>query len=672
MARKYFGDQDPIGKTVTASGVLLGATVAESHLLTVTGVLQDLPHNTHLIAGVVLPNSSMADQIPQSEKDNWWDINSFGYVSLLPNADPRAVLTKLNPILDRTLNPEQALGLKLRSSQILEVRLTPFTEAHLTSDNYGALKPGGSLTTVYGSAVIAILIILVACFNFTNLATARATLRARGIALRKAVGAKRWQLIGQFLSEAILTVMIALGVALALIEILLPVYSGFLNRPIEFHYLADWPLLMCLVAATIATGLLSGVYPAIVLSSYRPAIMLRANFADTRTGSGRVRVLLVISQFAVCIGLGIGTLVTFSQISFVSNVDLGFIREGIVVVIGGRNLTSSARDSFMHALTTNPDIVGVASSNQLPLAGSSNAMAAKPGDPNFLIRTLDITPEFPDVFGIRLIAGRNLSRDRGEDMLSGNLYVAAPGSAANEGRNILVNLSAARRFGYTGQEAIGKTVIVAGSHVTIAGVLSDANLDGIRAVVQPMVYGYYPADNSIFVIRIRGERTSATLAFIDRTWRDFVPAVPIQRHFLNDTFASQFEADARQGTMFGLFVGIAIFIACLGLFGLAAFTAQRRTKEIGIRKVFGARTVNIVQLLLWQFSIPVLVANVIAWPVAYYYLHRWLDTYTYRISLNPLYFLTAGTVALLIASVTVSAHAFRVARESPIHALRYE
>jgi putative ABC transport system permease protein len=278
-AKKYFGDTSPLGKVVTVSGRSHGGLTPESHALTVTGVLRDLPENTHLAADALLPNSSKADQIPPAEKENWWNYNEFGYVQLAPNTNPDQIVAKLNPILDKTTNPMKDLGLPVRASQLAEFHLTPFHDIHLTSDNYGGLRPAGSLTAVYGFAAIALLIILVACFNFTNLATARATLRGREIGLRKCVGATRRQLIAQFLGEALLTALLALVLALAFVEILLPAYRAFLDRRIEFDYLTDWPLFAGLIAGTSVAGLVSGVYPAFVLSKFRPGAMVKTSRA---------------------------------------------------------------------------------------------------------------------------------------------------------------------------------------------------------------------------------------------------------------------------------------------------------------------------------------------------------------------------------------------------------
>jgi putative ABC transport system permease protein len=678
VARKYFGDIDPVGKTVTVmgSGILCdrndAGCLTAAHPLTVTGVLRDLPANTQLSVDLVMPNLSQADQLPKGFREQEWTSTNgvYNYVALAPGADPEAVLAKLNPILDRNVNPKEKLP-ENRGSGLEQFRLTQFWDVHLTSDNYGGMKPPGSWTTVYGFTIIALLIMVVACFNFMNLATARATLRAREISLRKAVGATRTQLMVQFLGEALLMSLVSLVVALALVEVLLPLCDAFLNRPITFNYLIDWRLLITIVAGAIIAGLLSGIYPALVLSGFRPASILKGS-VSTQTGSGLIRMTLVVWQFSVSIGLGIAAIVVFSQIRFAHNMDLGFDRDGIVILRGITTLTPSASESLARALRSNPEIADVALSNAVPfdLFNVSNVPVQTAGmSQSFTAHLVNISPEFPSLYGMRLLAGRLLSTAHGEDVFTSYPFA---GSGADAGRNVLINREAARRFGYTAEEAVGKTIDLGAGHVKIAGILGDAMIDGVRESVLPAVYADYPGANTLLSIRIHSGRVSDALSHIDKTWTSFAPGSAIQRYFLSDTFDNLFKSDEKQGVMFSLFVGIAILIACLGLFGVAAFTAERRTKEIGIRKVFGARTQDVLRLLLWQFSVPVLIANAIAWPIAYYYLHHWLESYAYRISLDPLYFLTAGAIALAIAWATIFAHALRIARASPIFALRYE
>lgn len=676
-AKKYFGNEDPIGQTVTVTkancdgtGVVAcqDATIA----LNVTGVLRNLPANSQLVADVVMPNTSVADRVSQQQKQNWVLPLYYSYVTLVSGADPHAVIAKLAPILDRgTSAALRNFQLSIRGSQFLQMHLTPFTDVHLSSARYpNNLTPAGTWTTVYGMATVGLLIVLVACFNFMNLANARAMLRAREISVRKCVGARRWQLMTQFLGESVLLALCSLVLALAIVELLLPAYDRFLERPIAFHYLGDWPLLFVIVGIAIAAGLIGGVYPALTLSSFRPATVLRTNSSGV-SGSNRLRTVLVVLQFAVSIGLGIATVVVYEQISFARDLDLGFHRNNIAV-LNVTALTPSRRATLAQTLRSHPGVLATALSDAVPFQNQNAlGLALSPGQPDKItVNRILIGPDFPRLYGISLVAGRLFSDSRDQDTMIDTDGIRI--LSANEGHNILVNVAAAARFGYTPQQAIGKTIMYNSNHVNIVGVLGDVKFDGAREAVKPTVYFDDKSATNLLSVRLSGQDVPATLTLIDRTWRALAPAAYLREHFLSDQFGALYRSDEKQGWMFGIFVAIAILIACLGLFGIAAFTTQRRTKEIGIRKVFGAHTRDVVRLLLWQFSIPVLVANLIAWPVAYYYLHHWLESFAYRISLNLLYFLSAGVAALAIAWITVFAHSVRVARARPFLALRYE
>jgi putative ABC transport system permease protein len=673
-ARKYFGGADPIGKTLsTGRGGCQGDTACANTIvvLKVVGVMRDLPHNTQLDFDFLVPNTSLADRIDQQQKKNWLsNSNTFGYVTLAPGSDPARVVAKLKPILDRSIDISAFTSVKVPGSQLVEPKLTPFRNAHLTTDRFFGMKPPGSLTTLYGMGVIGILILLVACFNFMNLATARATMRAREISLRKCMGAARRQLVVQFLGEALLMALLALIAALALVEVLLPAYGRFMGRPLELHYLADWPLTLAIVGVGILAGLVSGFYPALVLSGFRPAATLRAN-TSSQGGSGRLRNGLVILQFAVSIGLGIGALVVFQQIQFARNIDLGFRRDNIVFTGTAGRLTEDGIKSFMQALGRGPGVLQVARTSFMPFFGNNSVLPVRrPGDAQFLSPNhISVSENYFQLFGIKVLAGRALQDNREED----SFFEGQNGDEGkNSGHNIVVNASMARALGLKPDEIVGKTFIAGKSQVRVVGVVADTLSEGTRSPVLQTVYIHRKDNLQNIVIRIAPGRLPEALDYIARTQRSFVHGVALSRTLLSDTYAKLYQGDERQGQIFAIFVGIAIFIASLGLFGLAAFTAGRRTREIGIRKVFGARIRDVVVLLLWQFSVPVLIANAIAWPVAWYYLHDWLQGFAYRITLNPVYFAAVGLGALVIAWLTILSHALRVARANPIHALRYE
>jgi putative ABC transport system permease protein len=652
VARKYFGVADPVGKTISTGSrpCALDASTCENTMvpLKVRGVMRDLPHNTQLDADILVPNTSIVDRIDSRSKQNWLsNNNTYGYVILAPGTDPATVLVKLKPILDRSVDLSPFTDIKIPGSRILEPRLTPFLKAHLTTDRFGGMKPPGSWTTLYGIGVIGALILLVACFNFMNLATARATLRAREIALRKCMGATRGQLITQFMGEAVLIVVLALTIALALAEVVLPSYSQLLQIPLAIHYLSDLPLMLGILLIAILAGLIGGIYPAVVLSGFRPATVLRANTSGN-SGSGVLRTTLVVVQFAVSIGLGIAASVVFQQIDFARHVDLGFRRDNIVITGTGGRLSLEGVESFVHALAKGPGILNVARSNSTPFSGANDVLPTrKPGDPQVLSPTnIAVTPDYFQAYEIKILAGRALSINRAE-----NLFYCVwcdPKHGAmnrNEGHNVMVNAALSHALGYAPADIVGKTFIFGKAHMKVVGVTANALVDGVRTPVVQTIYRYSPDEAQNLSIRIQAGRTQEAMDYIERITRTFVPNVAMARIFLDDSYKKLYQADKKQGQMFGIFVAIAIFIACLGLFGLAAFIAGRRTREIGIRKVFGAHTRDVTLLLLWQFSIPVLIANAIAWPLAWYYLLGWLQGFAYRITLNPFYFIGTGLLA---------------------------
>jgi putative ABC transport system permease protein len=677
-ARKYFGSRPALGQILKVGGQcefgdpgISGCVIRQSTVM-VRGIARDLPHNTQLAGDVFIPDTSIANPMASDfKKTSWLGAGGWGYVELQPGADARAVTAKLPALLDRDVDPGKTLGISIPAHALEQLDLTPFRDDHLSSDNRGlSMTPAGSWTTVYGFIFIGPLILLIACFNFTNLATARAMMRAREISLRKVVGARPGQLMVQFLGESVLMAVVSFMLALALVETLLPLYDRMLGKPVQLLYPSAWPLLLGLFGMAILVGLVGGFYPALVLSRFRPASTLKANAAG-QPGSGILRSLLVTMQFAVSIGLGIAALVVFAQISFARSIELGLNKDEIVV-INGNGLAFSALQSMVRALDADSGVIKATLSTAVPFSSYSAAVATIeiPGRPGTSsIGSIGVGPDFFPVYGIKLLSGRSLADSHSQDLWDKDATQA----------NIVINQAAARYLGYSPQSALGKTLYadrpnkkVKRVRLTIVGVTTDFMFDGNSRKISPTLYDYDAVNDSKILARISPADVRQALSAIDRTWHGFAPSLAINRRFLDEDFEKQFLADEQQGRIFAIFVCIAIFIACLGLFGLAAFTAGRRTREIGIRKAFGARTRDLIFLLLWQFSVPVLIANAIAWPVAWYYLHDWLQGFAYRINLSPLYFVGAGSAALLVAWATVVLHVAHLAKANPVHALRHE
>lgn len=667
-AIRYFGTDQVMGRTL-----LFDNTSPR----VVTGILRDLPYNTQFNGDVFVlyPPLRPGFQGGAAGDDNsnmWTTMDVSSYVRLAPGTDPASVAAQVPAVFRRHLS---ASFLSILASvthgsvnDLISAELVPLQDVHLTKYAHGSgLKPAGNRVLVYGFAAIALLLLAIAGINFTNLATAHATLRAREVALRKVVGAGKRQLTAQFLVEAVLMALAALIFALAATEMLLPACGGFLGHSLSFNILTDWPFTLAVIAVTMITGLLGGLYPALVLSGFRPVEALRSAAAMPR-GTGLMRTGLVVFQFAISIGLGIAALVIFAQIRFANQLDLGFDRDNVVALnMNGTGMEPAAAENMTRALAALPGVSAAALSDMVPASGNTPMNVARlPGaGGQVAVLTYCVSPEFTAVYGVRLAAGRFLSRDHGADIHQGH--------SLENGRNILIDEAAAHAFGYTPEHAVGKTVDLIGGRVIIVGVVHNVLFSGAQAVqIAPTVFYYNPALPRLASVRLRAGMIPQAMTGIDRIWQQFIPDKPSVRWFI-DASMNELYADAeRQGTLMGLFVGVAIIIACLGLFGLAAFTVGRRTKEIGIRKVFGARERDIVKLLLWQFSIPVLGANLIAWPAAWYYLRHWLEGFAYRIDLNPVFFIIPGTAAVIIAWATVAGHALRVARANPVDALRYE
>jgi putative ABC transport system permease protein len=666
-AIRYFGTDQAMGRTLLFD---------RKTPRVVTGILRDLPYNTQFQGNVFVlyprPLPRTAATSTNLDPDQWLTTDVSSYVRLAPGTDPHTVAGQLSAVLLRHLSPAftTQLGSIIHGANgdLIKAKLVPLQDVHLTPNTHGSgMKSPNSRTLVFGFAAIAALVLLVAGVNFINLATARASLRAREVAMRKVVGAGKRQLVTQFVFEAVLTAFLALIIAFAATEVLLPVYSGFLGHTITLDYLGNWPFVAAMIAIAGLTGLIGGIYPAFILSSYRPSRVLHSTAAGSGS-TGMMRTILVIFQFAVSIGLAIAAAVIFTQIRFANRLDLGFDRDNIVMIsVNPPDLSQKALESMTGEISALPGVAGVAMSDKVPGSGKlpANVVRIAATGADIQVMNYSVSPDFAAVYGVKLEAGRFLSRDRGTDLHHG----AGP----EDGRNVVIDDHAARAFGFTPDSAIGKTIDLIGGRVTIVGVVHDVLFAGAQAVqISPTVFYADPELYSDMSVRLKAGQIPETLTAIDRIWRRYVPTRPFYGRFVEESLNQLYVDAERQGALLSIFVILAVFIASLGLFGLAAFVVERRTEEIGIRKIMGANTRDIIRLLLWQFSIPVLLANAIAWPVAYYCLRHWLEGYAYRVSLNPGYFVAAGLTALFIAWLTVFAHAARVARANPIHALRYE
>ncbi|HEX8482125.1 MAG TPA: ABC transporter permease [Allosphingosinicella sp.] len=668
-AIRQLGTADALGKRLS-----LGAGPGKRDYR-VTGVLKDLPRNTSLKIGIVFRRDLSG--LPP-EMLGWGSFDQQHYVKLRAGADPAAVNAALPAWEKRAIAPMIIEGKAASMSDVIDFRLVPIGDVHLGSAQDRAIAPGGDPRALATFTIVALLTLGMAVMNFVNLTTARAARRAPEVALRKVLGARRGQLIAQFVGENFLACAAAMLLALAMVELATPWLAHLLGADLRFAYLGDSGMLLPALALLAAAGIACSLYPAVYLSRFRPAQVLRADRGSSDlAGRGGLRSALVVVQFAIAIGLIASTAVIWSQTRFVQTVDPGFRRDGLVRIANAWRFTQGSEyEAARSALLSIPGVTGVGRTGlELGSTEKTAWLTRAAGATDFVTTSYQgIDGEFLQTMDIRLLAGRMLG-----DRFATDRIDSPPEVLAERGITVAINRSAAAKLGYRDpQAAVGRSMEIAydGSVMmpaTIAGVVEDSRFGTAREPIDPIVYAYEPKRaNQAVMVRYSAARPGEVMAGLARVWRRFEPEIPFEARFVDDIVRELYAAERARTFLFAAFSLLAILIACLGLFGLAAFTAQRRTKEIGIRKVFGARIRDIVRLLAWQFSKPVIAANLIAWPVAWWVMRDWLNGFDARIALGPSPFVLAGLIALAIAVGTVAGHALKVARANPIHALRYE
>lgn len=673
QAHKFFGDTPALGRILSMN------VNAEMRDYRVSGVIADLPENTHLsldiIARIVPADFANAPNI----LDTWTSVNTYGYFRLAEGADIAEIERQL-PAFLKAVVPQEGFG-DMKIGEIYHLFTMPLADIHLgakdQAGDIGDMRPLGEMSAVVTFSAVAALILLIATINFMNLSTARASLRAREISLRKVLGAERKQLVFQFLGESIITTVIALAIALAMVELALPWFNDFLDKSLSFAYAGGDGMLTEMIAMALVVGVVGGLYPAFYLTAFRPAKILKANQSADGDGNGNFRNLMVVLQFAISIGLIVSTAVVYSQSLYAKNLDLGFDRENKLVLRGLAGVSGTTAETLMQQLKQHPDVTDVVLSSDVPTDNNENntgiSFLTEEGRQEYILNYIAIDFGFLEAYGVKPLAGRSFSPEFGTDTLPPRSERGPEYSGS-----LILNRAATRRLGFSSPaDAIGKIISMGDAgddlvNFTIVGVIPDIQFRSAHHDIQPTMYFRRTGFMDDITVVFRTSDYAAFVADIENLWKQLIPDVPVNHSLLEDLIAAQYYSEDRQATMFAAFSGLAIIIASLGLYGLAAFSAERRTKEIGLRKMLGADVMDIIRLLVWQFSKPVLVANLIAWPVAWYYLSDWLTGFEYRMSLNPALFAGAGAVALVIAWATVAGHAARVARTNPIHALRYE
>jgi putative ABC transport system permease protein len=656
-ARKYFGDSPALNQTLELD---------RKHLLHVTAIVEDVPMNSHFAAGVFASSLAAYSDLTQSDRADTEkkgvSANVSAYLKLPPGVD----IAQIRSQLPAAVHDFKAWvgGPDLD----LQMNLIPLADIHL-SERSGGMKRRGNPGILYALGVIGLLIVVVAGINFVTLMTARAGRRAAEIGVRKASGARFRDLAVQFIGESVVYCVLAMIAALALVELLLPACNDFLQRNISFSYsVPDLWLCAVLLMAAVLTGVCAGFYPAVVLSRFRPASVFKGGLDHRAGGSVSVRQVLVVCQFAVLITLMLATVVFYSQFRYALAQGLR-LREDQALVI-----ETSCVGPFVTEIRRLPGVRAAACSEDLPLhmhSSTSNARSAPGRDTD--VTNIAVMPGFFELYGLQPVAGRFFDPGRAQEqgVRAVNDTFTGP---------VVINETAVHRLGFaTAAAAVGQLLIhTPGPHNTrtdvspIIGVVADFPVGSVREPVDALAFHTGTGVFHLLSVKLKGSRIPETLQAIDALWRRVGEPAPISRMFVDQVVQEHYADDIRQGRMFAGFALVALFIACLGLFGLSAFTAQRCTKEIGIRKAMGADRGAMVRMLLWQFTRPVLWANLLAWPVGYLVMDHWLHGFAYRINLAWWMFVLAGGVAVSIAWLTVSVHAFSVARARPVEALRYE
>jgi putative ABC transport system permease protein len=641
-AKKYFGNADPMGQTLLITGDGLPAKV--------TGVMKDMPENSQIKGDVVLSMSTITQKFNAGLDSQWSNYGPYSYLLLKPSTDAKRLEKKFPAFLERR-NGTEMKKIQMYPTLFLE----PLRDVYLRSTRDGSKT--GNINNVYIFSIVAVFILLIACINFINLTTARAVERAKEVGVRKVVGAERKQLTMQFIGESVILCLIAFVVATILSAVLLPLFNQLAGKTISDGMFRHPQYILLLFIAAIIIGFMAGTYPALVLSSFKPVIVLKGRFA-TGTRGVILRKGLVIAQFTISIVLIISTIVVYNQMKYMRSQDLGFNKDQMMVI---DTQGDPAKNAFQEALSQIPNVKSTAMSSSVPGGGNPGAYSEienKKGD--LQIANLDlyfVDFDYIKQYGIKMIAGRGFSHDFKTDTTQA----------------MVLNEAAIKMFGYASPEqAIGRRFKQWGREGKIIGVMKDFHFRSLQQDIKPLSMRIEPRGCNLVSVKIVSKNVPATITAIENKWKQLIPNRPFDYFFLDDYFDKQYRSEDRFGRLFLNFAILAIFISCLGLLGLASYSTIQRTKEIGVRKVLGASTSNIVNLLSIDFLKLVLIAFVIAAPIAWFSMQQWLQNFAYRINLGLWAFLFAGLLAVVIAFLTVSFQAVKAAVTNPVKSLRTE
>ena len=654
IAKKYFGNDEPMNKMIRIN-------LGNYFDFKVTGVYKTFPSNTHFHPDIMLSFNTLNDTLiygAENLRTNWSNNSFFTYIRLPNHYNPKKLEAQFPAFVDKHMGDEYTT---IKPSQGTYLGLQKLTDIHLLSHTDYEAEENGDIKRVYIFSAIALFILLIACINYMNLSTSRSTLRAKEIGIRKVAGAERKEIVFQFLSESILVSYVSLILAIALTWLTLPWLNKISGQHLTIDILLKWQIIVPLLLIPFVVGIISGIYPALFMSSFQPIKVLKGFL---KAGGGiSFRKVLVTLQFAISIILIIATGIVFWQMRYMQNKILGFDKEHIITLPYSPQL-NDRYEAFRNELLTNSNIKNVGRSSRIPTGRLLDANGARMESADTLapvnadIKFVSADYDFVSTYGIKVIAGRGFSRDYSLDTSA-----------------FLINEAAAKVLGFKNSEdAIGKNFGYGSRRGKLIGVFNDFHFESLHQKITPLVLLVPRRAGSYgrISIKISGSNIPAALDRIETTWKNFLPDTPYQYTFLDENFTRLYEAEQRQKTLLIIFASLAIFIACLGLFGLSAFAIMQRLKEIGIRKVLGADTSTIVALLSKDFLKLVAFAAIPAFVVSWYFMNKWLEDFAYRISMPWWMFLAAGILAAVIALITISFQAIKAALTNPVKSLRTE
>ncbi len=650
-ARKYFGDSDPIGKTLLFPEN--GMTVQ------VTGVARDVPDNAHFHFNMLGSFATLENFMGEETLMTSWNNNSMATYLLLPEGyEPKSLEAQFPDFLDKHLPGANA---EYTPSESNFLHLWPLTDIHLHSHLDSEIEDNGNITYVYLYTIIALFILAIACINFVNLSTARAGRRAKEVGVRKVMGAVRGSLIRQFLSESVLIALLSLAVALLLVELVLPFFNDFVGQSLSVNIFENAFVLLLLVAIVVIVGVVAGSYPAFFLSSFLPAKILKSGSVP-RGQHALLRSGLVVLQFAISIVLIIGVFTVENQLDYLKSKPLGFNRDNLLAFPFNENVYQQY-EQLKPQLLRQPGVRNVTITSRVPTGDLLDSQAGKyevkgeMRDIDFRLADVDVDHDFLTSFQIDLVAGRNFHINRASDSTEA----------------FILNETAVRTMGWDSpEEAVGKELYYGGRRGYIIGIAQDFHFESLHQPISPVLFKITDGRARSLIVRIDQSASDAVISSLKEQWAYLMPGIPFDYYTISDRYDAQYAKEDKLSQVVQLFSGLALLIAALGLIGMASYVAEQRTKEVGIRKVLGASVSQILLLLSQSFSKLVLLAFVVACPLAYWLMSRWLANFAYYDSLSVWVFLIAGIIALLVAWITVGSQTFRAATRNPVDSLRSE